>query len=205
MLKFLGQRSCNSLPPATKHSGHIASLPKPLPPLELLQELFYVSETSPSGLRWKNPIAYHLKSNQVAGTKVNTGYWRVGIKTDKTRYYVTHRIVFWLKTGVNPEEKQVDHVLGKHNNLNLRVATISENQGNSKKRQSIKGKPCSSKYKGVSWNNSHNRWVAQIQFKKKKMHIGCFKNEIDAATAYNKAAIAYFGEFAKLNEIGLDK
>ena len=35
----------------------------------------------------------------------------------------------------------------------------------------------------------------------KRIHIGYFTNEIDAAIAYNKKAIELFGEFACLNII----
>jgi hypothetical protein len=52
----------------------------------------------------------------------------------------------------------------------------------------------------VSWHKSKNRWQVQIQVDKQAM-LGYFSSEIDAARAYNEAARAYFGEFAKLNDL----
>lgn len=43
-----------------------------------------------------------------------------------------------------------------------------------------------SKYYGVYWKKSHNRWCAQIRVDRKQIHIGHFKNEIDAHNAYQK-------------------
>ena len=35
----------------------------------------------------------------------------------------------------------------------------------------------------------------------KEIFLGRFETEIDAALAYNKSAIKYFGEYALLNEV----
>ncbi len=59
----------------------------------------------------------------------------------------------------------------------------------------------SSKYKGVHWSNTHNKWVAQIQYKGKQTYLGLFKKEDDAAISYNVKATELFGEFAHLNEV----
>jgi hypothetical protein len=177
----------------------MTSIAKSLPPLELLQELLEISLESPSGLVWKNPRAYQLKPGQAAGTKTKKGYWRIGIRTKTYKQYMAHRIVYFLQTGKNPGAAQVDHIFGVHAPLNLRLATGSENQANSKKRNNIVNKQCSSKFKGVHWHKKTQKWRAQIQNQHKKMHLGVFANETEAAVAYNKAATEYFGEFAKLN------
>lgn len=49
--------------------------------------------------------------------------------------------------------------------------------------------------KGVSWDKSRNRWVAQIEFKKKHYHLGRFENLEDAAQARKNAEDALFGNF----------
>jgi len=41
--------------------------------------------------------------------------------------------------------------------------------------------------------------VARIAFKRKRMHIGIFDNQMEAAMAYDDKAIELFGEFACVN------
>lgn len=52
-----------------------------------------------------------------------------------------------------------------------------------------------SKYKGVAWDGSQAKWVAVFRGKK----IGRFRNEEDAARAFDEAAFARWGELAYLN------
>jgi hypothetical protein len=59
--------------------------------------------------------------------------------------------------------------------------------------------PGSSKFKGVSWFNREKRWVVKITTDGKTIHLGYFKDEIQAAKAYDKAAKKYHREFAALN------
>lgn len=58
---------------------------------------------------------------------------------------------------------------------------------------------CTSKYKGVSWRVDGNCWRAVIMVNYKKISLGSFSDEENAAKAYDKAALKYFGEFAVLN------
>ena len=72
--------------------------------------------------------------------------------------------------------------------------------GNSANREKQSGM-YSSKYKGVCWDKSRNKWLANTQFNRKSIFIGYYDIEEDAALAYNKKATELFGEFACLNEI----
>lgn len=92
---------------------------------------------------------------------------------------------------------QVDH---KNNNgldnrkENLRVCSITQNQGNSRKRKNT-----TSKYKGASWCERLSKWQAAIQHNRNRQYIGIYESEEDAAMAYDLKAISLFGEFAKTN------
>ncbi len=48
-------------------------------------------------------------------------------------------------------------------------------------------KNLSSKFRGVSWDKSTRKWRAQIRMNKKTIYLGIFKNETEAAKAYNLA------------------
>lgn len=96
-----------------------------------------------------------------------------------------------------PKDMCIDHI--NHNTLdnrkqNLRVCTLSQNGANQ-----IKRKGLSSIFKGVTWDKSKNKWMAQIMIHKKHFYLGRYKDEIEAAKAYDKKAKIAFGEFAKLN------
>ena len=97
------------------------------------------------------------------------------------------------------EGKIIDHISGDgldNRRSNIRCCTKSENLLN--RRININN---NSGYKGVSWFKVVKKWRAQIQYKKIVYHLGTYDKRIDAAKAYNKAAIKFHGEFAKLNEI----
>jgi len=110
-----------------------------------------------------------------------------------------HRVVFERELGreLRPGE-EVDHIDGNTVDdriENLRLATHAQNCAN-------QGKPkgtYSSEYKGVHWNKQNKKWRAQIRVDWKLIHLGYFTDEMDAASAYDEAAMEYFGEFAKLN------
>ena len=56
-----------------------------------------------------------------------------------------------------------------------------------------------SKYIGVYWNNSSNKWYARIRYNGKQLYLGTFENEIDAALAYDKKAYELRGDNSKFN------
>jgi group I intron endonuclease len=59
----------------------------------------------------------------------------------------------------------------------------------------------SSKYFGVVLDKRSNLWRSRLSVNGKRMSIGYFKTETEAALAYNEAASYYLGWKAKLNEI----
>lgn len=77
---------------------------------------------------------------------------------------------------------------------NLRAATILQNTSSRRlNKNNISG------YKGVSWDKRGSMWLATIRVSTKRFHLGYFSDILDAARAYDRAALKYFGEFALTN------
>ena len=112
-----------------------------------------------------------------------------------------HRIICFLVTEVDPGPLDVDHIDSVKDNMNIRVATSTQNHANRSKGLRFKGKTMSSKHKGVYWNKKTKKWQTQIKVNRKAFNLGSFDDENMAAAAYNKAAFAAWGEFARLNVI----
>jgi hypothetical protein len=118
----------------------------------------------------------------------------IPVSKNKQTIIYMHRFIMKPNKGM-----VIDHLDGNPLNNqknNLRICTNAENTRNSK--ININNK---SGYKGVSYQENRNNYRAQIEFNNKKINIGDFIDPIDAAKAYNAAAVKYHGEFANLNKI----
>lgn len=98
---------------------------------------------------------------------------------------------------------ETDHINGNgldNRRINLRQAQHGLNIANQEKRRPLS----TSRFKGVGWDKSRDRWMAKIMVNQKNIFLGRFTDEIEAAKAYDVAAIKHFGEFARTNrQIGL--
>lgn len=122
---------------------------------------------------------------------VDPGYVIIYYGSPVKRHYL-HKLIL-------PGDYLVDHKdRNKLNNTrdNLRVSSFTLNMMNSE--LSILN---TSGYKGVTWDKRIKRWRASITYNKRLLYLGSYVNIIDAAKAYNKAAIKYFGELAWINPV----
>lgn len=105
-----------------------------------------------------------------------------------------HRVIMSRKLGRGLVlNERVDHIDGNPmNNIrsNLRIATVGQNAMNAKKRAHNKAG-----YKGVVPEGKKFR--ASIYADGKRRHLGTFPTAQEAHEAYKKAAVKYFGEFAR--------
>lgn len=111
----------------------------------------------------------------------------------KAKHVRMHRQIL----GLTDPKIQGDHKDGNGLNnqrSNLRTTTNQQNSFNMKSQSG-----CISKYKGVTWDKTHGKWQVRICINGRRKHIGLFTDEVEAAKAYDTAAIKQFGEFAKLN------
>lgn len=114
------------------------------------------------------------------------------IRTPNRVSIFMHRLVLEAKKG-----EYCDHINGNgldNRRSNLRICGKKENNIN--RRKNVNN---TTGYKGVCWDKSSKKWKAQVIYKKKYFHLGFFKNKIEAAKAYNEAALKYHREFATLN------
>ena len=107
----------------------------------------------------------------------------------RQRTVFMHRVILGA-----PDQIKVDH--RDHDGLNnrrgnLRLATISQNNANSRRPKARSG------FRGVVAHG--RRWRAQIRDGGQRQYLGFFDAPEQAARAYDDAAVRLHGEFATLN------
>lgn len=111
---------------------------------------------------------------------------------DKRNTYL-HRLIM----QVFDKNIHIDHINGNgldNRKQNLRKCTNAENRRNSKI-----NKRNTSGFKGVRTRSNIHKFQAYIYHAKKFHHLGYYDTAEIAAKIYDKAALKYFGEFARLN------
>ena len=148
------------------------------------------AEDWPTVKKYKWGVHYKNKKVESVQTTTRVG----GVKST----VILHKLIM-------NDPAQIDHIDGdplNNKKENLRKCSTAENCRNRNKYNSN-----TSGYKGVTYFRQKNKTtvnvyiIARICVNYKKIHLGIFPTEKEAAVAYNKAALKYHGEFARLNEI----
>ena len=139
---------------------------------------------------------YLNKFRWCASKDRNTFYAQRNLRVNgKQKTQKMHKLIM----GDNLEKPMIDHRDGNGLNnqrSNLRHCTNKENGGNRKQSNNS-----NSPYKGVHLHHRKRKWYATINANGKIKFLGMFVSDIDAALAYNKAALEAYGSFARLNII----
>lgn len=112
------------------------------------------------------------------------GYLSVGlfkVKRNTKRIHQLVAIAFHnhVPDGHNVIVDHIDNDKLNNNANNLQLISVRENTSKDQFRRNH-----TSKYVGVSWYKTLNKWRAIIRINGKVKHLGIFKNELDAAKAY---------------------
>lgn len=108
-----------------------------------------------------------------------------------------HRLILGTGDGFDTDRRNRDGLDNRR--CNLRPATRAQNVANTPKSKRRDGRSWTSAYKGVCWNRDQRGWQASIRIDGRLKFLGRFDDEADAARAYDGAAVAAWGEFARLN------
>lgn len=129
------------------------------------------------------------------GKRYRFPYARTFMRPDRgsgIRGILLHRAI----TGAKPGQL-VDHINGNtldNRKSNIRICSARQNMQNSGRHNGA------SQFKGVCRSRRNSRrWMAKIRIENTQVVLGYFDEEADAARAYDAAAVAHYGEFARLN------
>jgi hypothetical protein len=164
---------------------------KPIP--AEIKEWLEIDFDIPEGLRWKKDKGIKKKGDP-AGCISKRGDAVYYVVKFRQQLYLTHRVIYFLQTGIDPGDKVIDHVREDKSNKEIRLATVQENLRYAAKRSDSKNR-----YKGVYFHKRDKLWAARITVDNKTKTIGYFKTEIDAALAYDREARKHFKSFALTN------
>lgn len=177
---------CSNVLPIPGWSGYFVSIDGEV----FSQRPLGNSRQIPSVPRRLKPIR-HMRNGRFGRLVVNL--CRNGEQQD---FNIGH-LVYISFVGEVPDGMSVDHIdRNPANNTpsNLRPATRQQQSRNQSKRQGT-----SSRFKGVSWCKAMCKWRSSIRINGKEKSLGYFDNEVDAARAWDAAAMKIDPEFYTTN------
>jgi group I intron endonuclease len=153
-------------------------------------------------------------SSQYVGVRLRSwGSWEASMRIDRKKVYLGS-----YESEINAAmayDIKAIQIYGESAKTNFSIDFIKNNEKNiirnivnsEKARQKMaltsggvkRGKNASSKYVGVSWNSSKNKWGVSITYMRKGYNLGYFDSEIEAAQIYDIKSIELRGPNAKTN------
>jgi len=135
---------------------------------------------------WKEDRSPRIKAGDRAGTLNMYGYRVIKIRG---RMIHEHRVVWMLCNNCAP--KLLDHINGdKADNHIENLRELSNLENGRAYRKPKKG--ATSKYRGVYYNKEKKKFNAQINVENsRRLGLGSFICEVEAAKAYDRAAIKF--------------
>jgi hypothetical protein len=134
------------------------------------------------------PFNWHRHQSHAKTYYVRAKDRRQGRENEKTIYL--HRLI--LAAGKGQYVDHINHDGLDNRKVNLRIVTNAQNAARVGKRNPN----ASSRYCGVRWIPRLEKWGASIA---DNTWLGTFADEIEAARAYDEAAIERYGDCAFLN------
>ena len=111
----------------------------------------------------------------------------------KTKTIYLHREIMKPPAGLLVDHRNTNTLDNRR--TNLRPATHSQNTCN---RLKSKRKNVSSQFVGVYLDKRTGRWISQIAYRRKKLHLGVFDTEMAAARAHDEAAAGVLDRITEL-------
>lgn len=140
----------------------------------------------------KNKHSYRIVKEKILKQTYDfVGYLKVTLfYNNERKTKKVHQLVAMAFLNHKPDGHKfvVDHIDNNSFNNNVENLQIITNRQNSSKDK----KGFTSKYTGVYWHKSSNKWNSRIRINGRQIDLGYFKNEYDAH-------LAYINELDKLN------
>ena len=166
-----------------------------MPDYDLVAKRYELCPSFPTGLAVKYKFNNRCKPGEQAGAyDFKTKRSTIQINGEN---YRCARIVYYLATGTDPGQYEVDHIdQDSSNNCieNLRLASRSQNAANMKlKSNSTTG------YKGVSWHKTRGLFRSTVTLNGKSKHLAHHICPARLAYEYNCFVKDVYKDFSVLN------